>query len=94
MNVKEFEIGKTYDCEALYGGWEIIRVVERTDTAISFVYADDDEQKVKTEAIIMQNAYDGDTGNICGKCETIIAWEYTPCGGRYGDDERYGYFMA
>ena len=92
-NIKKFEVGKTYACEALYGGWEVIRVIGRTDNTISYLYTDD-EQDVKTEVIIMQNAYDNETGNICGKGETIIAWEYIPCGGRYGNDKFYGYFMA
>lgn len=94
MDIRRFEIGKTYDCEALFGGWEIIKVVERTDSTISFVHTDDDRQEVKTEAIIMQDDYDSDTGNICIKCESIVAWEYIPCGGRYGNDKCYGYFMA
>ena len=94
MNIKRFEVGKTYDCVALYGGEEVIKVVDRTDSTISFIYTDDGEREVKTRCIIMQDAYNPNTGRACGKRETIIAWEYTPCGGRYGDDERYGYFMA
>lgn len=93
MDIKRFEVGKTYECEALYGGDEVIRVVGRTDSTISYVYTDD-EQNVKTENIIMQNTYDNETGSICGKGETIIAWDYIPCCGRYGNDKFYGYFMA
>lgn len=95
MDIKKFEVGKTYDCEALYGGLEVIRVVERTDSTVSFIYTDDDEREVRTKPIIMQNTYDDDeTGSICGKGEAIIAWDYIPCGGRYGNDKFYGYFMA
>ena len=93
-NIKKFEVGKTYSCVGLYGGEEVIRVVDRTDSTISFIYTDDGVKEVRTRLIIIQGAYNPNTGRTSGNRETIIAWEYTPCGGRYGDDERYGYFMA
>lgn len=94
MNIKRFKVGKTYDCESLYGGWEVILVVGRNDSTISYVHADDDEQNIQTKDIIMQKDYDWDTLEVCGECESIIAWEYIPCEGRYGDEKHYGYFIA
>ena len=93
-NVK-FEIGKVYVTPALYGGWLTIRVVDRTETTVSFVYTDD-EENVETQEIVKQvfGAYGKNLehlGDVESEC--TLAWTYQSPYAEPGDVD-YGWFTA
>lgn len=98
VNMKKFEVGKEYRCPGLYGGEYIIKVVDRTETTISFIFdkRTSDDRSVQTVAIKVQNCkvYNHELEEIgCIDTETAVAWEYHP---QYAkpDEYDYGYYFA
>ena len=55
-SLKKFEIGKEYTCSGLYGGEYKIKVVDRTETTVSFVYSEEcsDDSSIQTKEIMVQ----------------------------------------
>ena len=98
MKNKVFEIGQEYTCLALYGGEYRIKVVDRTETTISFIFDEmtSDDRSIQIQDIIIQeeNDYDEEL-NVVGMhlVESLVAWEYHS---QYADPNYndYGYYVA
>ena len=98
MFIKKFKVGKEYRCTGLYGGEYIIKVVDRTEETISFIYDErtSDNRSVQVGKIEIQkcSVYDNDLEEIEKiETETMIAWEYHS---RYAEpgEYDYGYYFA
>lgn len=94
-----FEIGKTYECCALYGGWLYIRVTGRTEGAISFVYVNDgvpDSTEHEAEILVQTASVYGKNLEKLGTTEeeTAVAWVYHSPYAASEDDADYGYYHA
>lgn len=98
MKKKVFEIGQEYSCAALYGGEYRIKVVDRTETTISFIFDErtSDDRSIQVQDIIVQeeNEYDEEL-NVVGihLVESLVAWEYHSQYAAPGDND-YGYYFA
>ena len=93
MFIKKFEIGKEYICTGLYGDEYIIKVVDRTEETISFIYDErtSDNRSVQVGEIEIQkcSVYDNDLKEIEQiETEAMIAWEYHS---RYAEPGEYDY---
>lgn len=98
MFIKKFEIGKEYICTGLYGDEYIIKVVDRTEETINFIYDErtSDNRSVQVGEIEIQkcSVYDNDLKEIEQiETEAMIAWEYHS---RYAEpgEYDYGYYFA
>ena len=98
MKKKVFEIGQEYRCTGLYGDEYKIKVVDRTETTVSFIYDEQtsDDRTVQVQEIIVQEGHDYDEElNVVGTylVESLIAWEYHS---QYAapDEFDYGYYFA
>ena len=98
MFIKKFKVGKEYRCTGLYGGEYIIKVVDRTEETISFIYDErtSDNRSVQVGKIEIQkcSVYDNDLEEIEQiETESMIAWEYHS---RYTEpgEYDYGYYFA
>lgn len=98
MFIQKFEIGKEYRCTGLYDDEYIIKVVDRTEETISFIYDErtSDNRSVQVGKIEIQkcSVYDVDLKEIEKiETETMIAWEYHS---RYAEpgEYDYGYYFA
>lgn len=97
-SLKKFEIGEKYTCSGLYGGEYTIKVIDRTETTVSFVYDGEssDDSSVQTKEIIVQTRTIFDLNlNELGKrdVESMVAWEYHSQYAAPGENH-YGYFFA
>ena len=75
----KFKIGEIYNCIALYGGFMFIKVIDRTQNTIKFVYLDDDEEEIHEKDIKIQTCtVFGKNCEILGSVdsEMIEAWKY------------------
>lgn len=96
--MKKFEVGKEYRCVALYGGEYVIKVVDRTETTISYIYSEQtsDDRSVQTTEIKVQSCkvYDTELDEIdTVDTETLVAWEYHSQFAK-PDEYDYGYYFA
>lgn len=97
---KQFKVGETYSCVALYGGWYWIKVVDRTDDKIFFVYDErtsDDRSVQEADIVVKENC------TVYGKeleelgqidVECAVAWKYHSQYAEDEDDVDYGYYSA
>lgn len=98
MKKKVFEIGQEYSCSGLYGDEYRIKVVDRTETSISFIFDErtSDDRSIQVQDIIVkeENEYDEEL-NVVGThlVESLVAWEYHSQYAAPGDNE-YGYYFA
>lgn len=88
---RKFVVGGHYEAASLYGGLLEIKVIERTEDTVTFVYLDDPEQTPHTKGIILQEHYDFDTLEPDGTLESLIAWSYIPAGQHH---EEFGFYFA
>lgn len=98
MFIKRFEVGKKYWCVGLYGDEYIIKVVDRTEKIISFIYDEStsDDRSVQTRGIEIQKCtvYDKSLKVIKEiETESMVAWKYHS---KYANpnEYNYGYYYA
>ncbi len=98
MFIKKFEVGKEYRCTGLYGDEYIIKVIDRTEKTISFVYdestSDDRSVQIKEIEIQKCTVYDDSLKEIEQiETESLVAWKYHS---RYAEpgEYDYGYYYA
>ena len=90
----KFKVGETYDCVALYGDFLFIKIIDRTENKIRFVYLDDDEiheKEIQTQTCTVYGKELEVLGNI--DTEVAVAWEYHS---KYAmpNEVDYGYWCA
>ena len=91
-----FKVGEQYSCVALYGGWHIVTVTERSKDTVTLVYNDDRERKAFVVPVRTQEVgvYDKKLSLIeTVETETAEAWKYHSPYAKPGEYD-YGYFFA